>query len=350
MGWFHIKRPLAAAAVSTLVTGTAVIALSGTALADADGDPNAEAAPQATAATTNADAAPAAQANANATVAAAQAPTPTSVTPQQPDASASADHSQGNAGTSGVYNQAQPPSTADQNAGGANGGCLSTDTSTNGIYCSTRSGAPSFNGGGTGQSVGKPCAGCVGKADNKNPPGQETANPLGTFPNNGYECDHNNGIGKTNPAHTGCRNGAVTPTCIPTAENNNCQPPCVPTEANNNCGSGNNGGTTACVPSAANNFCATVQGTTVEGASVSRQPSTVPVASVTTKTTSTPKKKPVVLGERVAKTPNRTPARTPAALPFTGDRSGLLLTAALIALATGLALQFAAQRPGSTRS
>ena len=27
---------------------------------------------------------------------------------------------------------------------------------------------------------------------------------MGTFPNNGYECDHNNGIGKGNPAHTGC--------------------------------------------------------------------------------------------------------------------------------------------------
>ena len=36
---------------------------------------------------------------------------------------AKADHSQGNAGTSGTWNQKQPNSTADQNTGGANGQC-----------------------------------------------------------------------------------------------------------------------------------------------------------------------------------------------------------------------------------
>jgi len=49
--------------------------------------------------------------------------------------------------------------------------------------------------------VGKPCAGCVGKADNKNPQGQR---PNGSDHNAGYECDRNHGIGRTNPAHTGC--------------------------------------------------------------------------------------------------------------------------------------------------
>jgi hypothetical protein len=46
----------------------------------------------------------------------------------------------------------------------------------------------------------KPCAGCVGKADNKNPKGQ-AAN--GRDRNNGYECDGNKGIAHATSAHTG---------------------------------------------------------------------------------------------------------------------------------------------------
>jgi LPXTG-motif cell wall-anchored protein len=65
-----------------------------------------------------------------------------------------------------------------------------------------------MNGEGDGQATGKPCAGCVGKADNKNPKGQY---PDGSDANNGYECDGNNGIGKSNPAHTGCTSGSVSP-------------------------------------------------------------------------------------------------------------------------------------------
>jgi hypothetical protein len=86
----------------------------------------------------------------------------------------------------------QPASNADFSGHGAN------DT---GAYDSTRDGSPSRNGNGTGTAVGKPCAGCVGKADNKNPAGQS---PNGSDANKGYECDDNSGIGKTNPAHTGC--------------------------------------------------------------------------------------------------------------------------------------------------
>ncbi|HET6816998.1 MAG TPA: hypothetical protein VFH66_07225, partial [Mycobacteriales bacterium] len=96
--------------------------------------------------------------------------------------SASSDHSAGNAGTAGDPSQPQPVSNADQNPGGANGQC------TGATYCSTRDGSPSMNGNGGGKATGKPCAGCVGKADNKNPPGQEKTDPYGTFPNNGYEC------------------------------------------------------------------------------------------------------------------------------------------------------------------
>jgi hypothetical protein len=108
-------------------------------------------------------------------------------------------------GTSGDPTQPQPLSNADQNSGGANGQCPGA------TYCSTRDGSASQNGNGTGNANGKPCAGCVGKADNKNPPGQEKQDPAGTFPNNGYECDNNNGVGKTNPAHTGCASPSPSP-------------------------------------------------------------------------------------------------------------------------------------------
>jgi hypothetical protein len=105
-------------------------------------------------------------------------------------------------GQFGDVHNPQPLSTADKNSGGANGQCTGTN---NGPYCSTRDGTPSLNGNGNGNAYGKPCAGCVGRADNKNPQDQK---PGGNDHNAGYECDSNKGIGKTNPAHTGC----TTPT------------------------------------------------------------------------------------------------------------------------------------------
>jgi hypothetical protein len=116
-------------------------------------------------------------------------------------------------GTSGVCSSPQPFSTADQNNVGAN------TTSSANAYVSTRNGAASDNGNGNGTATGKPCAGCVGKADNKFPPGQAPNGPAEH--NNGYECDGNNGIGQTNPAHTGCQ--AQLPPPPPTCET--CQPP-----------------------------------------------------------------------------------------------------------------------------
>jgi hypothetical protein len=97
----------------------------------------------------------------------------------------------------------QPPSNADQNNTGAN------DTSSSNQYLSTRNGSPSLNGSGTGQATGKPCAACVGKADNKNPPGQY---PNGSDHNAGYECDTNHGIGQSNPAHSGCPTSTTSST------------------------------------------------------------------------------------------------------------------------------------------
>jgi LPXTG-motif cell wall-anchored protein len=125
------------------------------------------------------------------------------------------DHrSEGTAGTSGSPTSPQPFSTADQTGNGANG---------SGPYNSTRNGSPSGNGNGNGQGVGKPCAGCVGKADNKNPLGQL---PNGSDHNNGYECDGNHGIGRTNPAHTGCRT-TTPPTPPPTTPPTTPPPGCV---------------------------------------------------------------------------------------------------------------------------
>ncbi|HWC13374.1 MAG TPA: hypothetical protein VG929_02120 [Actinomycetota bacterium] len=76
-----------------------------------------------------------------------------------------------------------------------------------GAYGSTCDGSPSLNGNGTG-GRGKPCAGCVGNADDKNPPGQS---PDGSDANTGYECDENSGVGRTNPAHSGCTPAAAAP-------------------------------------------------------------------------------------------------------------------------------------------
>ena len=103
--------------------------------------------------------------------------------------------SSGTSGTSGLVSEPQPYSTADRTNTGAN------TTSSANPYRSTRDGVASLNGSGTGKATGKPCAGCVGKADNKYPSGQA---PNGTDLNAGYECDTNHGIGRTNPAHTGC--------------------------------------------------------------------------------------------------------------------------------------------------
>jgi hypothetical protein len=157
--------------------------------------------------------------------AAAHAPVTPAPDEHAADASAAASRSDatsgpGSAGTSGDVTEPQPISNADANTGGANGQCP------DGPYCSTRDGSPSANGDGGGNATGEPCAGCVGKADNKNPHGQM---PNASDANAGYECDTNHGIARGNPAHTGCQSAppqecVPTPTvpCVP-------PPPCVPT-------------------------------------------------------------------------------------------------------------------------
>ena len=77
-------------------------------------------------------------------------------------------------------------------------------------------GLPSGNGRSDSNNGKRPCAGCVGKADTKNPPGQL---PGGSDSNRGYECDQNQGIGQTNPAHSRCSPtaGAAGPRGLPGA-------------------------------------------------------------------------------------------------------------------------------------
>ncbi len=97
-----------------------------------------------------------------------------------------------------------PPGQAQSNGHGAN---------TTGPYDPNGVGQPSGNGKSTNNNGNRPCAGCVGNADAKNPPGQL---PGGSDANRGYECDENQGVGKTNPAHSGC---SSTTTTTPPVEN-----------------------------------------------------------------------------------------------------------------------------------
>jgi hypothetical protein len=146
---------------------------------------------------------------------------------------APASGSVGGGNASGDTSSPQPPSNGDFSGHGAN---------VHGPYDSTRDGSASGNGNGIGKAIGKPCAGCVGKADNKNPPGQM---PDGSDPNAGYECDRNHGIGRTNPAHTGCTSSSGTTTPPPPCEENcggeTSSPPPPPCEEN--CGGGGSGET-----------------------------------------------------------------------------------------------------------
>jgi hypothetical protein len=131
-------------------------------------------------------------------------------------------------------------STATSGPGNSSQGCDGTHHSDTGHganqggpYDNTCDGSPSGNGNGNGKATGKPCAGCVGNADDKNPKGQM---PNGSDHNAGYECDRNHGIGRTNPAHTGCRETTTTNPPPPPGEDK-C-PNGMPRDEKGNCGQG----------------------------------------------------------------------------------------------------------------
>jgi hypothetical protein len=216
------------------------------------------------------------------------------------------------------------------NPGGANNGgdC--------GAYCSTRDGSPSGNGNGKGEAKGKPCAGCVGKADNKNPPGQQ---PDGTDHNAGYECDRNHGIGRTNPAHTGCTpaptptvSPTTTPGCVPTDENPCETPsPCVPTDT---------------VPCDTPSPCVPTDETPCD--TPTPTPSVLPTELTQTPTPTVTESTPPteVKGVKLVRPGSRTPQVAPGRLPRTGTpfSVALLLLVGLGTLALGVSVTVAAPR------
>ncbi len=239
----------------------------------------------------------------------------------------------GTAATVGDVGKPQPLSGADKNSGGANGQCSTAPT---GVYCSTRDGSASGNGNGGGKAVGKPCAGCVGKADNKNPHGQM---PGPQDHNNGYECDGNNGIAKTNPAHTGCKPG--TPPCVGAG----CNPPPPPPLC---VGAGCNPPPPVCVGAGCNppppvvcpEGAVLVDGVCVFGEEEILCPdgSVMPANGKCEEA-----RPPTVLGEEAFRPPVKVKAAAAGVLPATGSSSGLGLLAGfgftLLALGAGVMMR-----------
>jgi LPXTG-motif cell wall-anchored protein len=201
-------------------------------------------------------------------------------------------------------------SSSNSDPGNPNAGCNQTPYSSadgnganhSGPYDDTCVPAPSGNGNGGGNAVGKPCAGCVGNADEKNPKGQYPGGGGSHYAgdnNNGYECDGNHGIARTNPAHTGC----TTPPppnndCVPTPANNQCQPRCVPSAANNQC-------QPPCQPSPANHECGENPGNPCESAA-----SEVTCTQVLGETFTAGPKPTAVLGEKLVRVAGETLPRT----------------------------------------
>ena len=184
-------------------------------------------------------------------------------------------------------------------------------------------GADSDNGNGGGKATGRPCAGCVGNADDKNPPGQFRN---GNDKNHGYECDAkgkpnggNNGVGKGNPAHTPCK-PTTTQTC----------PDGTPLPANGQCGTT----TQSCpdgTPVPANGQCGSTTPACVGVCTTSTPPGTPP-AEVLGVSFSRPTE---VLGVQVTRG---------AGLAFTGAATMPLMATAVALLAMGAALIVASRR------
>jgi hypothetical protein len=219
-----------------------------------------------------------------------------------------------------------------------------------GDYDSTCDGAPSGNGAGEGGADGKSCAGCVGNADDKDPPGQFEN---GSDANNGYECDGNGGVAKTNPAHTGCKSPAPSPTPTPTPT---VTPSITPSPTPPPSGSPTPPPSATPTPPPSGNQTPSPTPTAPPSASPTVTPSvlpsgpptptpTVPPTSVppTSSPTITPSVEPTLLTPSPTVPPNPTGMPSPSfpadvkgvRLPFTGGASGAALTIAGLLMAAG---------------
>jgi hypothetical protein len=220
------------------------------------------------------------------------------------------------------------------NKGGANNGgnC--------GAYCSTRDGSPSLNGNGGGKSTGKPCAGCVGKADNKNPPGQA---PNGSDRNNGYECDGNHGIGKGNPAHTACKPTTPPKDCLGVVNGHATAAQCNPPK---DCLGVVNGHATAAQCNPPKDCLGVVNGHATAADCVTTggggNPATGPVVTPVVGPGPVP---PLVGGAGAPATaPVGGGSGAPAALPFTGSNAALMAEGAALLLLAGLGVVMLARK------
>ena len=123
------------------------------------------------------------------------------------------------AGTPARGNSAAPrkqtSTAAPQRRSSSSGKSSGSGANVSGPYDPNGVGLPSGNGRSESNNGNRPCAGCVGKADAKNPPGQL---PGGNDSNRGYECDENQGIGKTNPAHSRCSPTTASGSPAPAAQ------------------------------------------------------------------------------------------------------------------------------------
>jgi hypothetical protein len=178
-------------------------------------------------------------------------------------------------------------------------------------------GEPSGNGASIDNNGNRPCAGCVGNADYKNPPGQL---PDGGDHNKGYECDGNQGVGKMNPAHSGCApGGGAPPVTPPTPPVTPPTPPVTPP-------------TTAATPPAG-----PPPGAPPAGGESEKPPEVGGVKNVppASNVPATPPTVPVIPVSRTVAAPA---AETLRELPFTGSEPLLLGLLGLLALGAGLAL------------
>jgi len=274
-------------------------------------------------------------------------------------------------GSSGDTSSPQPPSNADFSGNGAN---------VHGAYDSTRDGSASLNGDGGGAAVGKPCAGCVGSADNKNPQGQAPQTVAGLDANAGYECDRNQGIGQSNPAHTSCQAstsetvetpttqpvGNTTTTTVPATVSHKVtkeQPPSSQGSSSVATTTPAAASVTTAPPSpttttTSGGTTTTVATTSPTSPSTPASPGTQPTAAPSSVVQAQPASlstpaAPAVLGTEVqpGPAPSQTPSQTgtaavqqPATLPRTGSNTAVDVIVSLLLVLTGLGLLAAARK------